>query len=108
MEEPRQLAGAAAEIDDAHVGRRADERQEIEERLFALTAKSLVLSGIPGVELHECFDLFFSTLFFSFAVSFRFNKRQPVRRQYAGVAAEIMHADAEQPNRAPPHLGFVQ
>src|SRR5438093_10686500 len=52
VKQPRQLAGAAAQIDDAHVGRRTDHRHQIEERLLALAAEFLVLSGVPGI--HSC------------------------------------------------------
>src|SRR5262249_53288551 len=47
VEDGRELARAAAEIDDAHARPRRDEREEVEERPAALVLEALVLTGIP-------------------------------------------------------------
>jgi hypothetical protein len=44
----RQLAGAAAEIDDAHPRPMLDQRDEIIERLPSLGLESLVLRRVPA------------------------------------------------------------
>ena len=44
----RELAGAAAEVDDAHRGFALDHRSEVVEGLGAFLPESLVLVGIPG------------------------------------------------------------
>jgi hypothetical protein len=49
VEQTRQAPGAAAEIDNTHAGLRANQRQEIEEWLLALSLELIVLSRIPGV-----------------------------------------------------------
>src|SRR5205823_3554087 len=53
VQQSRELAGTATQIDDAHAGGGPQEREEIEERLLALAAELVVLSGVPGV-LSDC------------------------------------------------------
>src|SRR5438105_4253775 len=43
VKKPRQLARAAAEIDDAHAGTSIDEREQVEERPAPLVVEALVL-----------------------------------------------------------------
>ena len=47
VERPRQLAGAAPEIDDAHPRPWLHQRHQIEEGLRPLVAKAAVLLGVP-------------------------------------------------------------
>ena len=49
MQRRGEQAGTAAEVDDPTRGTARDERNQVVERLLALGAKALVLSGIPGV-----------------------------------------------------------
>src|SRR2546428_6223036 len=50
MERARQLAGAASEVEDAHVGTRIDERDEVPERLRALGLEFFVLFRRPRAQ----------------------------------------------------------
>ena len=48
VQPPGQLAGAAAEIDDAHRRPRSDEGDQVEPGLQSLGGEAVVLIGIPG------------------------------------------------------------
>jgi hypothetical protein len=53
MQGARQLAGAAAEIDDAQVRARFDQRDQVQERLPPLAAEAVVLGRVPGAGGHR-------------------------------------------------------
>jgi len=50
VQNARQLAGPATQVDDAHPGDAPYERQQVEKRLLALTLKPVVLAWVPAID----------------------------------------------------------